>query len=226
MISCTPSVEQKVVYSVLHDTTDPLEALPEADELWRFTDGDNTEKHLTFRYSTISDVDMNVVRQLERPAIASGLFANAVQEKKRAQRFKEEFDLLFEQTDSIGASHSAIFKPILAELEYLANLPHTDKKYLIVYSNLVENSDWLSYYNATDLWHLNNTPNVIVKRYLEQVPKDANYRGVALHIVFKATGYTDNIRFKQLRAVYTEIFTQLNVPISFSANLTKAQGSL
>lgn len=208
---------------MLYDTTDPLLVMPSAENLWQFMNADNSDTHLTFRYAMLSDVDMNVVQQLQRPAQQSGLFANAVNEKKRHKGFKGTFNALFEQNDSIGASHSAIFKPILEELNYLAKLPNTDVKHLIIYSNLVENSDWLSYYSGTDLWQLRYALKTIVKRYLAQVPKATNYKGVQLHIVFKPSDFEDNKRFKQLRAVYTEVFSQLNVQINFSANLTKAQ---
>lgn len=224
--SCTSTVEEREVYSVLYDTTDTLLATPKANDLWDFTDGNNGNKHLTVRYATLSDVDMNVVKQLKRPPAVSGLFANAVQEKKRLERFKQEFDSLFDYTDSIGASHSAIFKPILSELSHLSRLPNTQTKHLIVYSNLMENSDWLSYYTTVDLLQLRHKSDELIQRYEKQIPIDGVYSGVSLHIIYKPTDFNDNTRFSKLRMIYQEVFEKLGVPVTFSANLSNANREL
>lgn len=222
VVCCMPEQSQKEVYSVLYDTTDPLRAVPDADNLWRFMDGDNTRKHLLVRYATLSDVDMNVMRSLERPAAASNLLSNAVQEKKRLAVFKEDFYALIGKKDSVGASHSAIFKPILSEIQHLTSLS-ASRKHLIVYSNLMENSDWMSFYKGSDLWLLENKPEEILERYHIHIPEDADYLGVNLHIVFIPKDFEENTRFNRLKHLYLQVFEGTGVSISFSGNLTKAQ---
>lgn len=221
LVSCSPQQTKREIYSVLYDTTDPLLAMPEAQSLWGYMDGDDTSKDLVLRYSQLSDVEMNRVHQWERPAIQSGLFSNAVQEKKRQDESSKEFEELIETKDSIGASHSAIFKPILAELEYLASLPKGDHKQLIVYSNLRENTDWLSFYRSQDLWLLENQTESVIERFLDQVPKNADYTDVELTIVFIPIDFKENREFKMLREVYISVFKKLDVPITFSGNLVR-----
>ncbi len=222
LVSCSPQQKKREVYSILYDTTDPLLAMPEAESLWGYMKGDDTDKDLVFRYSRLSDVDMNVVQQLERPAKQSGLFSNAIQEKKRIEAFQKEFNDLITPLGGSGEPYSAIFKPILAEMEYLASLPPDYEKHLIVYSNLMENSDWLSFYRGSDLWLLKYKPKKVIARYLEQIPKNVNYTDVQIHIIFVPKDYEDNIRFKSLRAVYTKVFHQMGISVSFSGNLSNA----
>lgn len=222
LVSCTPKETKREVYSVLYDTTDPLLATPDSQSLWEYMDADMTDKDIVFRYASVSDVDISIRHQLKRPAVTSSLFSNAVQEKKRLDSFKKEFQALIETKDSMGAPYSTIFKPIVFELQYLAGLPKGNHKQLIVYSDLMENSDWLTFYSSRDLWLLEHDTSEIVQRYLTQVPKDTDFRGLSLTIVFIPKNFRENRLFKKLREVYTLVFQELDVSVSFSGNLVRS----
>ena len=220
--SCAQQKVNHQVYSVLFDTTDPLLATPDTDALWGYMEAENIEKHLIMRYSFISDVDINIVQQLERSGSKKGLFSNAIQEKKRLDEFKETFHSVLSKKDSIGSPHSAIFRPILSEMKNLAAIPIGRKMELIVFSNLMENSDLASFYSSKDLWLLEHNPNELIERYLEQARDVLEVEKIHLTIVYIPKNTLENKRYQQLRFIYTKVFEQLGVPITFTGNLTKA----
>lgn len=224
MFGCKPDKKRTDVYSVLYDITDPLMANPKEEELLEFVDATDLDKNIVFRFSKISSVDVNVITQLVRPQRKSGLLANAVQEKKRLDQFDDDLSKLIQKQDSItGTSHSSIFLPIVKELQHLASLPKEYEKHLIVYSDLMENSNWMSFYRPGDLQLLKQDSKAIKIRYLKQVPFDISKSKVKLHIIFLPKNYLDNDSYKKLQEVYTNVFNELKIPISFSGNLLKAK---
>lgn len=223
LVSCSPEKRTSEVYSVLYDTTDSLLAVPNAKDLWEFMDADNSNKEILIRYSELSDVDINAVEQLKRDRLESGLLSNEIHEKRKTDAFKNQFQDFFNSKQSQQQSHSVIFKPILEELSFLSGLEDGTVKHCVVYTNLMENSDWMSFYSSDDLLSLYHDTDKITKRYMEQVPSRTDFSGVSLHIIYKPTGYDDNRQYVKLRQVYQDVFDRLEVPISFSANISKAQ---
>jgi len=225
--ACTTKTPQTTIYSILFDVTDPLLAQPNAQEIAAFIDADNTEKNIHIRFAEISAVDFNSVTELMRPSFKSGLLSNAVVEKQKADGFNAELEDLLASKDSIlPAQHSSIFQPIVSEIKVLQSLPDEYSKTLVVYSNLVENSHWLSYYRARDLYLLDNHSEQLVKKYLDRAKGLVKNSNIKVHIVYIPNNNFQNSRFLKLKNVYQDVFSELEISISFSANLTKAEHGL
>ncbi|RZN78890.1 MAG: hypothetical protein EVB11_13115 [Winogradskyella sp.] len=213
--------------SVLFDITDPLIAHPDASELYKLLDADNTNQNLHIRYGEISEVDFNPVSELIRPASKTGLLSNAVEEKQRMRGFGKDLEALLVRTDSLTPQdNSSIFLPIISEVKVLQSMDSTMDKTLIIYSNLMENNSLVSYYRYNDLWLLEHQPEVLLEKYLLKAkginPSDS------LRILFIYIPENDkaNTQYQNLQQLYRMVFDRLGIPISFSANLTKAQKSL
>ena len=225
--ACTSDTPQTAIYSVLFDRTDPLLAQPNTPEITTFIDIDDTEKNIYFRYAQISAVDFNPITQLIRPASQAGLFSNAVLEKQKADGFDKELEQILTISDSIfPASHSSIFQPIVSELKVLQSMPKQHSKTLIIYSDLMENNNWVSYYRPRDYLLLERNPERLVQYYLEKAKGLSKNSNIKVHVVFIPNDNLENARFQKLQALYQNIFNQLGISIFFSANLTKAEHNL
>lgn len=226
LMACKSEPTRTEVYSVLFDRTDSLIATPSSQELEGFTGIKNTSKTIVLRYAEISDVDYNKVSQLIRPNSQNGLLSNAVKEKRKQDAFTKEFKALFSTKNSVvPTEHSSIFQSILNEVYHLEAMPKINTRSLIVYSDLMENTlNGISFYKVSDLKLLFSSPEKIALRLLSQVdrarlPKTPSTK---VYVVYIPTDNGDNNRYKQLQEVYRLLFKELNITISFTANLTNA----
>lgn len=228
LFACSsPEQRQSKAISVLFDITDPLTARPDADELYNFLDADNSNQNLHIRYGEISQVDFNPVRELIRPASKTGLLSNAVEEKQRMRGFGKELEALLVPTDSITPQdHSSIFMPIISEIKVLQDFDNVSDKTLIIYSNLMENNSWISYYRYDDLLNLEYRPEVLLEKYLQKTdginPSDI----LQIHVIYIPEDAKSNRQYQHLQQLYRMVFEKLGISISFSANLTNAQKRL
>lgn len=224
LTGCTAPENRTEVYSVLHDITDPLQAIPDPDELIRFMDITEPDKTIVLRYAHISDVDFNTVKQLVRPQQQTGLLANQVQEKKKHRQFEKDVRKLFEKQDSLApASHSSVFLPIIRELRYLASLPDEYTKHLIIYSDLMENNnDFVSFYQPKDIRLLHQHPDILKDRYLNTAGTLPAVSNLHVQVIFIPKDNTENTQYREIQVLYQNVFDELGIPITFSANLTNA----
>lgn len=227
LCGCSAPESRTEVYSILHDTTDPLLSVPDTDELVRSMDTTDPDKTIVIRYGNISDVDYNKVEELVRPRQQIGLLANQVVEKKKQRQFEKELQSLFQERDSLEpASHSSIFVPIVRELKFLASLPDASIKHLIIYSDLIENSDLVSFYHPEGMRLLNHHQDILLKMYMEKTKTIPPISNIRVQVIFIPKNQTENTQFRKIQELYQKVFDELNIPIVFSANPTNAHNPL
>jgi len=223
LCSCTQTTSNTDVYSVLVDVTDKHLAQPNEVEMIQLIDGSNREGKIVFRYSQITDVNLNTIEVLALPSRKTGLLSNAVMEKKEERAFQQSLAGVLKPRDSMAPTpHSAIFDPILRELYYLSRLPQRNHKTFIIYSDLRENNPWVSIYSDSDRWTLEHDPEKLVNRYMEKVVNITTVENISVHVIYHPIDNRDSNEFTYLQNLYTKVFAELDIPISFSANLTNA----
>lgn len=222
LLACEKPEVTKELYSILLDTTDKHIAKPDTNELLRLMNAKEGSKQIYLRYSTLTDVDFNQVQELSFIPEATGLLGNEVKAKRKRVVFEREVKKLFQSTDTVvDVKYSAIFDPIINELKYMGTQSYS-KKRLIVYSNLMENSDLTCFYKSKDYSRLLYNQTSLIKRYVARVPKFPT-DNLELQVVYIPHHQKDNRNFKALQRLYTEVFRQLDIPISFTANLYHAE---
>ncbi|HAV54307.1 MAG TPA: hypothetical protein DCX41_05160 [Aequorivita sp.] len=223
LCGCTTPESRTEVYSILYDITDPLLVAPDVGELAQVMDIADPDKTIIIRYANLTDVDYNKVRELVRPQRQTGLLANEVSEKKKQRQFEKEIGILFGERDSLEpASHSSVFLPIVRELQYLASLPREHTKQVIIYSNLMENSDLISFYQPQGIYLLDNHPEILLERYMEKTKGLPPISKIHVQVIFIPRDQSENARFRKIAGLYQKVFDQINIPIVFSANPTNA----
>ncbi len=227
LCGCTATGERTEVYSILYDITDPLLAVPDADELVSAMDIADPDKTIIIRYANLTDVDYNKVRELVRPQRQMGLLANEVSEKKKQRQFERDVRALFGERDSLGpAPNSSVFLPIVNELRYLASLPREYTKQVIIYSNLMENSDLISFYRPQDIYLLDHRPEILLERFMEKTKGLPPISNIHVQVIFIPRDQAENARFRNIAVLYQKVFDGLKIPIVFSANPTNANKPL
>ena len=199
LVACKKPIVKNERYSILVDTTDEHLSTVNAKELLQLFDLKNDAKSIHLRYSTITDVDFNEVSELSFTPEASGLLGNELKAKKKRIQFEREVEQLLTPLDTlVDAKYSSIFDPIIQELQYLGSQKSYDSKVLIVYSNLIENSEWISFYTSKDYYLLRYEQKLLINRFLERVPQ-FSHENLRLQIVYIPHNQKDNTNFKALQ---------------------------
>lgn len=210
----------------MYDTTDPFLAFPTASELNDYMKVVNTHKRIIFRYRECSSVDITPSQQFVREAEQRGLFANQVQEKRKARAFKKGLAQLLSNVDTTSVStHSSIFDPVVNELKKLSNIKNVDRKMLILYSDLMDNTVWVSFYRHADKKLLYGHSPHLVQRFATKLGHIKRDSTISIHVIYQPRDVYDSERYKHLRWLWSEVFTAHNISISFSANLSDARMS-
>lgn len=219
-----PIATKKEVYSFLFDATESHIQRPNKEELLRFISYQKRDKFTHIRMSKLSSVDYNTVQEFILPKENTGLFANALEEKKSMRKFKRELFQYLDAKDTVIADYreSSIFDPMIQELNYLSNLKGYNNKVLVINSDLMENNSWSSFYRKSDLRLLHYKRKKLVKRFLKRIDTTQDFTKISVHVYYLPQNTKDNNRFKHLRMLYTDIFNALDIPIVFAANLNKA----
>ena len=180
---------------------------------------DNIWRGLIFRYTTLSDIDFNERKETQLSP-EHKLTGNSYLRKKDVKSLQDEIANILEYPrDSIERKQSAIFVPIIRELDYLSSIEGS-KKELLLYSDLKENdSEWFTFYRKTNFEKLQKVPDEVVETFLSQIPEGSNFDGVSIRIIYEPLNSEDNKEFRLMEGLYRKVFARLNVPISFSANL-------
>jgi len=216
-MACENPPVKKELYSILVDTTDEHLSTTNAAELLSVMNLKNEMKSVHLRYSEITDVDFNKVKELSFAAATTGLLGNEVKAKRKRIQFEKGVGQLLAPKDSIlEAQYSSIFDPIIRELQFLSKQTSYTKKKLIVYSNLMENSQWVSFYTSKEYYLL---------MYRQKTTKFPT-TDLELQIVYIPHNQKDNMNFKALQKLYLEVFDQIGIPVSFTANVYQAHSKL
>mgnify|MGYP001446102737 CR=1 FL=1 len=211
---------ETMVMSVLEDITEPdFIASPDPNIIIdRFDLGNDIWKSAHFRYRKISQLDYTPLDEIVLP-LGNELFENSLLRNKKVSSFKNRIiEVVTKEKDTFLQTHSSIFNPILRELQALSKLT-ADRKELIVFSDLKENSNFYSWYLSRDYKILNENPDLVVEKFLQQVPQDFDVSGVSLQIIYIPYDAKDNQEFMKLVKVYKEVFRRLKIPLTISANM-------
>ena len=223
LFGCSSEQTRTEVYSIIYDTTDPLIAIPKANELSTFMELADVSKEIIVRYRECTSIDITPVKQITRKAEQTGLFANQVQEKRQTRAFNNAITQLLGNVDTTSVStHSSVFVPVLNELKTLSNIKSTNRKTLILYSDLMDNNEWISFYRQTDKKGLYAQSKQLVKLFTDKLANIQVDESIRIIVIYQPRDVHDNIRYKHLRWLWREVFTSRNIHISFSANLNDA----
>lgn len=228
--SCSSVKTQKplthIVVSHIRDISDSLRYRPDGSALYKFFGLESDDgQAATFRYRTISSY------YLEKTDMC--LLPNAVEMEKenvqdnihyrtsRIRKFQDDITQTLRRSKSYTSGDTILsecLRTITAEIEQVTAIP-ADEYYVIIASNLQENSDIFSVTNPQDLTQLMEHLDAVVTRFssLNWLPKITHNLTVVL--TYQPWSKTDEIYFLRMAYVYQRLLEKANIRVVINANL-------
>jgi hypothetical protein len=179
---------------ILHPTADGIiSQLGLQDSPWQ---------GIRIKLTYVSDLDINptTVIALEKENEWDG---NLTVRRAKVQRFKNQLrECLQKMRRADTCQHSIIYRTIARQASNLVASTAT-KKYLLVWSNLRENSD-INFYNPQTISLLKTSPQSI-QQHLEATCPSFKLKGIQVWLLYNPTSYRDNNSYMPLAGFYQHL---------------------
>ncbi len=220
--ACTNSSDTGITISVLEDVTeDDFIARPQPNAVVSsFNFDSNLWQSAEFRYGSITSLIHN---KHDACSITgeNSLMGNEIERKGLVVDFKKDVRRILEQPkDFSKGQYSSIWEPIVRELEVLQkNMQNHSTLY--VFSDLQENNaTWFSVHRYKDLKVIKTTPNKVKDQFLKHATSIVcDNPNIKVIVVYQPKDMKQDASFSMLTALYTSVFDELGIDISFTAQL-------
>jgi hypothetical protein len=207
-------------YSVLRDLTDSTKAMPDEDVLLTDLGIDtNIWNGINFNFFNISDVSYTPHWRISLGTGGDRLASSEFTRKREIVAFKAKLTALLDsaRSDTTGREHSSIYLPMAEELTRLAN-SNADRRVLIVYSDLMENTSGLSFYNYKTFAQIDSGPDKIKSKFLAKA-KLPDLTGVEIRFIYEPKNAKADNDFRRVSNFFRRMFEEQGAKVSISANL-------
>lgn len=207
-ISCT---NQTTYYdteiSVLIDRTDKLSVYPTAERILALAElTDNTWQGVKIRVSYISDKDINEETIFAIPQQNRLLYGTKKREAEVA-RFVKTLSAFFTSIDTTSTyTHSIIYRSVAKHANILSTSP-ARKKHLLVYSNMMENSEVWNFYDPATLTVIRENPEAICQ-VIERSAPLGTLSGVDIWLLHTPATYEENTTYMSVARLWVALFEQ------------------
>jgi hemoglobin-like flavoprotein len=210
---------QTTAVSEIVDITDPLVAKPKPDNAVSLFDlNNNLWNGASFRLLYITNVSYNPMFEAKIEPENQWL-GNKFQRKDKVKSFYATITTIASNTTTqvVGKDNSAVYFPIANELNSLSQSTAT-KKYLIVYSDLMENTSTLSFYNKASFNILKTKPEEI-KRYFGSQMKLTNLSGITIYLIYQPVNTFDDENYRIVSGFYKALFESKGAVVEIMASV-------
>lgn len=169
----------------------------------------------TVRIVDLSDVSLNPITQITLKA-SPMLLTNEMSRDKEIKQFEDSITIALTKSDTSGRSHSSIYIPIAKELSVLSEST-SDTKILVVYSDLIENTEHLSLYDTT-IFNGDKIKNILKESF--PLP---NLKGIEVYLIFQPSTPNIDNAYTLISQVYKELLSDKGASVFIQANFLKTQ---
>jgi hypothetical protein len=189
---------------IVLDRTDKLSLYPTAEAITsQLGLPNNPWQGIRIRVTYISDKDLNQTTVVEL-AKENEWTGNKEIRAATIAHFKIQLVKCFAAMRPIATlPRSIIYRAVIKQANNLA-ASTAQNKYLLVYSNLVENSE-VSFYDRRTVDALRRYPSIIQKQ-LDKDASIATLRGVNIWLLYDPVSYADNNNYMFITAFYQHVF--------------------
>ncbi len=220
--ACTNLEQTGIKISVLEDVTEvDFIARPQPNAVVSaFGFENDLWQSAKFRYGSIT----SLIHNKHDACFITGensLMGNEVERKGLVVHFKKDVRRILEQPkDFSKGQYSSIWERIVRELEVLQKNMQ-NQSILYVFSDLQENNaTWFSVHHYEDLKVLKTTPDKVKDQFLKHATSIIRYNpNIKVVVVYQPKDMKQDASFSMLSALYTSVFDELGVAISFTAQL-------
>jgi len=206
---------------VLHDITELQQSKPDANGIFAMLNfsGDKRWNGVIFHYSEISDVSYNRFSEAKINTAEMWL-SNELERDKEIKNFKNEVSKILDEVnkDSEGKNNSSIYLPIAHELNKLAK-NKAQRRVLLIYSDLMENTMDISFYDKKQFSLLITNPDTIHKK-LDQMQSLQNLNGIEVNFIYQPIDSQNDKVFTVISSFFKKLFEDKGAKVNISANIT------
>jgi len=203
---------------VLRDITDKHLAQPDADKILSLYNLENKWNGAVFHFTDLTNVSYNqeTVAKLEA---RNEWLSNELDRDKEIKSFKNNISEIITtyEKENIGKDNSAVYAPIAQELNRLSQTSFQNKT-MLIYSDLMENTNEMSFYDSRKLCLLKANPDLISK-YFDTIVPLQNLKGIKIYILFQPDGIAQDEQFRIVSELYKKLFEAKGATVQVSANL-------
>lgn len=224
-VSCSEDEPKSIQCSVLIDVTSSntpsLKNVKSEDFLSVLDLEQNSRNQIEYRQAFITENFLNFTHQLKLKPAPSKLIGNDFDREEEIQHFKQELDsaLSVISAETEGRKFSSVYVPFAREVNRMAQTT-ADINLIVLVSDLVENSEFLSFFKKNYENDLHTSPKVIEDYFQNELPLADDLTGFIIHIVHEPIG-DDNTLFKKLSRVYQSMLEERGAVVLVQANLMK-----
>jgi hypothetical protein len=222
VISCTQPTRTQTEVVLMHDRTQEFSARIIAADITPLFELDKDKwSGARFRSLDVTDVSYNPATEFVLEKGGSQLLSNSFDRDKQAKKFESEVTVRVDSlsSDTVGKPRSSIYIPLARELNLLAKST-SEKKYLILFSDLLENTDGVSFYRKQTLSLLQVNPDTIASALLAKMPLE-NLSGITVYLIYQPENALDDDTFRITSNFFKTLLEQHGATVIVGANLTQ-----
>lgn len=219
IVACTSENPFDTEVVVVRDITELHLSQPKSVEINALFDLDKDKwKGALFHFVDITDVSYNRTYEASIEG-ENQCLSNEFERRKKVEGFYTDISKILtgSEKDSIGRDNSSVYAPIARELNSL-HKSTASKRILLLYSDLMENTTGMSFYNGQKLGLLKTNPDSISKYFETLVPLE-NLKGIKIYIIFQPDGIGHDEQFKIVSGFYKRLFEAKGAVVQIAANL-------
>ena len=219
LIGCTSNQTTTTQTIVLLDVTDKFLSRPVAKDILNLYGFDqNKYNGGIFQLSDLTKVSFNETEEVKVGKVNQWL-SNQFQRVNEIDTFNNEVTNIISQAElaPAGENNSSIYYPVASALNELTQ-SNADKKYALIFSDLMENTPQISFYNKAILKEMKEKPEAI-RNLLESQLQLQSLSGIAIYLLYEPTNSLQDEEFKIVSKFYSDLFESHGATVIISSNL-------
>lgn len=219
-IGCATTNQSTTTHAVvLMDVTDKFLSRPVANDILKLYGFDgNRYNGGIFQFSDLTKVSFNATEEVKVAKVNQWL-SNQFQRDKEIASFNKSVTDTITQAESApaGENNSSIYYPVANALNGLAQ-SNADKKYALIYSDLMEHTPQISFYNKNSLMEVKEKPEVI-RALLESQMQLQSLQGITIYLLYEPTNSLQDEEFKIVSKFYSDLFESHGATVIIAPNI-------
>ncbi|MBP6977634.1 MAG: hypothetical protein KBB71_04900 [Lentimicrobiaceae bacterium] len=219
IIARTNISSTQIEVTVMRDITDDQIAQPKLADIVPLVNLDNSQWNgVNVRFIDITDVSYNYTYQTSISAENHWL-GNEFDRQKKINNFYAEITqiLIKAEEETHGRNNSSVYIPIANELNRLSQSP-AQKKIVLVYSDLMENTAEMSFYDKSKFSLLKTNPNSIRQYFDTQVPL-RQLAGIKIYLIYQPANPETDGQYQIISEFYKKLLESKGATVEITANI-------
>lgn len=217
--ACTANHATTTEVLVLRDITETHLAQPIAQDIQGlFVLESDKWNGAIFRFADITDVSYNRTHETHLD-VENQWLGNEFERKEKVKKFYSAITQILTdaEKENTGKSHSAIYLPVASILNELAQ-SKSEKRFLLIYSDLMENENAFSFYRKKLMNLLKTNPDSVKKYFEAQLPLQ-NLNGIQVYLLYQPSDSEKDEQYKIVSGFYKKLLESKGAKVNIQANL-------